>query len=244
MSPPDTSLLRPQDLVALLDAANQLNSFETLDRTLHQILSVAARLTAVQAGSVILHDEARNDLYFAAATGPVADKLRTVRIPVGKDKSKAGEVFETRRPIVEDHVRGQYQRVDETTQFTTRSMVCAPLVHGDRCFGVIQLINKAAGEQPFTEADLELVSRFATQAAVAIRNALIFEQMISSSGLFALPAVRNELVPQLLSTESTPARERLTVLIADMRAFTRLATAIGRPERLQRTLGDYLCMLS
>src|SRR4051812_8906261 len=134
---PTTSLLRPQDLLALLEAANQLNSFETLDRTLRQILDIAARLTESQAGSVILHDPARNDLYFAAAIGPVAGELANVRIPVGKERSKAGAVFETRQPIRENHVTDYYKRVDDRTDFTTRSMVCVPLVQGDRVYGVM-----------------------------------------------------------------------------------------------------------
>ena len=58
---PET-LLTNRDLIALLDTANQLNSFETLDRTLTQILNLAAKLTDSQAGSVILHDQPRNDL--------------------------------------------------------------------------------------------------------------------------------------------------------------------------------------
>lgn len=238
------SLLRPQDLWALLDAAQQLSSFETLDHTLRQILDLAGRLTGAEAGSVILHDQARNDLYFAASTGPVADRLMSVRLPVGQDRSKAGAVFETRRAIVENHVAGHFQAVDDKTEFATKSMICVPLTRGEQTFGVMQLLNKAGGVEPFGEPDLELVTRFAGLAAAGIGNALVFEQMLSSSGLFAKPEVRADLIGQLLTPGSTPIRERLTVLFADMRAFTRLATAVVRPEKLQRILGDHLGMMS
>jgi class 3 adenylate cyclase len=243
MSPTSESLLRPQDLLALLDASTQLNSFETLDRALRQMLTLAARLTGSEAGSVILYDEPRNDLYFAAATGPFADQVRNVRIPMGK-RSVAEDVFRNRRPVLENKVKDHYRRVDDRTGSETRSMICVPLMQGDSVYGVMQLLNKAAGVEPFTDQDLELASRFAVHAAVAIRNALLFEQMISSSGLLALPEARDDLIPHILSKHSTPIRERLTILSSDMRGFTRLATALVRPEKLQRLLGDHLGMMS
>jgi class 3 adenylate cyclase len=243
MSPTGESLLRPQDLLALLDASTQLNSFETLDRALRQMLAGAARLTGSESGSVILYDEPRNDFYFAAATGPFADQVRAIRIPMGKG-SIAEDVFRKRQPVLQNHVTDHYRRVDDRTGSATRSMICVPLVQGDRAFGVMQLLNKGRGEQPFTEQDLELASRFAVHAAVAIRNALLFEQMISSSGLMALPEVRDDLIGHILSKDSPPVRERLTILSSDMRGFTRLATALVRPEKLQRLLGDHLGMMS
>src|SRR5437762_2727141 len=83
-------------------------------------------------------------------------------------------------------------------------------------------------DQPRSDLDLELVARFGEQAAVAVHHARMFELMISSSGLLALPDVRDDLIAQLLTPNSAPIRERLTVFFADMRSFTRLATAVVR----------------
>src|SRR4026209_131654 len=94
------SALEKEDLLALLDTASQLNSMETLEEVLTNILKLAGSLSSSSAHSVILHDTERNDLYFAAATGPASDKLAGIRIPVGK--GKAGEVFSTGLPIVEN----------------------------------------------------------------------------------------------------------------------------------------------
>jgi len=80
---------------------SRMNSMETLEQVLTNILRLAGSLSNSDAGSVILHDIERNDLYFAAATGPASDKLPGIRIPVGK--GKAGEVFSTGKPIVESH---------------------------------------------------------------------------------------------------------------------------------------------
>ena len=168
----------------------------------------------------------RNDLYFAAAIGPVAHELSSIRIQMGK--GKAAEVFATKMPIIDNQVTGHYRRIDEAIEFRTRSMICVPLSQGNRIYGVMQMLNKAAGEQPYTQSDLELITRFASQATIAIRNAQLFEQLLSSSGLYAAPDVRRELVPLLLDPTGPQLRERLTVMFADMRSFTRLASSIVR----------------
>ena len=57
------SALREPDLLALLDTAAQLNTVETLDEVLTNILELAGSLSRSAAGSVILHDEARNGIW-------------------------------------------------------------------------------------------------------------------------------------------------------------------------------------
>ena len=129
MKTPPKSLLDKRDLLALLDTANELHTLNTLQEMLAHILLLAGKLSHSPAGSVILHDPQQNDLYFAAAIGPVQKELSAIRIPVGK--GKAGQVFATRQPIIENNLEDHYKAVDQKTQFTTKSMICVPLVHKD-----------------------------------------------------------------------------------------------------------------
>jgi GAF domain-containing protein len=85
--------LDQQKLRALLEAAERLTSTLSRDDVLNHILAIGGELTASEAGSVILYDPDQNNLYFAAATGPSAEQVRALRIPIGK--GKAGMVFET-----------------------------------------------------------------------------------------------------------------------------------------------------
>src|SRR5262245_19605963 len=99
--------LAPRKLHALLDAADRLTSTLSLSDVLTHILRIGGELTDSEAGSVILHDTEQNDLYFAAATGPSAHEVATIRIPIGK--GKAGMVFETGEPIVENVIKDHYK---------------------------------------------------------------------------------------------------------------------------------------
>jgi len=240
----ETALGRDQ-LLPLLESGNQLNSKLGLDEVLRSVLDIACRITNSTAGSVILHDPKFDDLYFAAATGPVAEELPSIRIPPGQ--GKAGRVFSERRPLLENDLdagRDHYKTVDEQTEFRTVSMVCAPLLYQDTCYGVVQILNKAGGSEPFVPLDLELIEHVAAQSAIAIHNAKEFERVLASSGLHALPEVRRDLVT-FLTDVSRPARnERLTVLFADMRGFTQLTTNLGDAEEIQDMLSEFVAMLA
>lgn len=236
------SALEKDDLLALLDTASQLNSMETLEEVLTNILKLAGSLSSSSAGSVILHDIERNDLYFAAATGPASEKLPGIRIPV--DKGKAGEVFSTGIPIVENHLEDFYGAVDEKTDFTTKSMICIPLQQLEQTYGVMQILNKSEGLEAYTDRDLELLMRFGSQATAAIRNATLFEQMLASGGLYATPEVRHDLIQNMTQSGRSAVRDRFTVLFIDMRGFSQLCTILSSPEKIQSVLSDYVLMLA
>ena len=236
------SALERNDLLALLETAGQLNSMDTLQDVLTNILKLAGSLSQSSAGSVILHDQERNDLYFAAATGPASDSLTGIRIPV--TKGKAGEVFTTGEPVVENRLEDHYTAVDEKTDFTTKSMICIPLIQGDVTYGVMQILNKADGTQAYTPRDLELLMRFGSQATVAIRNATLFEQMLASSGLYASEGVRRDLIQNMTAAGRSAVKGKFTVLFVDMRGFSQLCTVVTSPEKIQAVLSDYVLMLA
>lgn len=240
---------RPQldaaQLQALLDAVDRLTSARSLDDVLGHILAIGQQLTASQAGSVILHDPKKDELYFAAATGPTAGEVKDLRIPVGK--GKAGMVFARRLSIIENDLQDHFKAVDQKTHFATRSMVCVPLVCADKCYGVLQLLNKevAGGAQPFDKIDLELTQRLAIQATIAIRNGFLFERMLASSGLHGRAEDRHDLVARFTGQNPTPVVELATILFVDMRGFTRFCRDLGNdPVRIQSYLNQFFGVLA
>ena len=235
-----------KELLALLEGADSLNQTIGLPEVLQRILRLAQGLTGAVAGSVILHDQRKHDLFFAAATGPVEAALPKIRLPVGE--GVAGRVFSTGNAVRQDDVRDDgvhYKAVDQRTSFRTTSLICVPLAYGDRRYGVMQLVNKSPGDHGFTAKDEAILTRFAVQATIAIRNAALFERLLAASGLYAAPDVRADIVERMTSASGMPAvREFLTVLFVDLRGSTQLAQQIGTPDRLQRMISDLLAMLS
>jgi PAS domain S-box-containing protein len=57
------------------------------------------------------------------------------------------------------------------------AIIIVPLISGDEVIGAMNIARRGAAEVAFTDADFELVQLFAGQAAIAITNARLYEQL-------------------------------------------------------------------
>jgi GAF domain-containing protein len=186
MDSPET-LLTAIDLAALVECGRELSAEIDWPDLVRRILDKAGALTDSPDTSIILYNHRRDSLYFAGATGDTAAFLlqtfgETCREQLSMD-SLAGEVFRTGRSQLINQVADDPRHskvVDGTTKKTTRAMVCVPLSAGGERLGVVQLLNKRSG--PYTERDRVLLEHFAEQAAVAIRNARLVEDLVGQMG--------------------------------------------------------------
>jgi signal transduction histidine kinase len=166
----------PQLLARLVDLSVRLNSTLEPDPLLRFILTVAAELLDCEAASILLHNEQRGDLTFICATGARADQL--AEIPVPLEGSLAGCVFRTNAPLVINDVAGDprhYTAVGEQIGFQTRSLLGVPMRRRDRTTGVLEALNKRQGG--FDDADVRVLAVVASQAAVAIHNAQLVQDL-------------------------------------------------------------------
>lgn len=242
-------LLTPEDLLILVESSEELAAQVELETLLQRILAKACELTDSQDSSVLLYNEAKNSLYFAAATGDKAEFLlqnwgenSPQQVPLRG--SKAGQVFESGQSIIVNSIEEDpfhYKGVDIDTSKQTDSMICAPLVAASDRIGVVQILNK---RDKYTERDKALLERFASQAAIAIRNARLFIDLIAHMGFYG-PEEKGKGPLELVHELSMPAHsEILTVMFADMRGFTQLAQTLNSPELTQNRINEFLTMLS
>ncbi len=167
-----------QSLKEILDCLLTLQEMSTTvtEKTdavqlLDRILQVALQSIGAQDGSLILLDEETKDLVFVVAYGEIRDSLVGHRLPPGV--GVAGWVADHGEPVrIADVTEDERfsPEVDETFDFQTRSMLCVPLVCGDRVVGVIQALNKL-GDEEFIDAELLLLGIVARLAAAAIHRA-------------------------------------------------------------------------
>jgi class 3 adenylate cyclase len=242
--------LTVDDLVTLVGIGRDLAAEVDLKPLLQRILDTASSLTDSPDSSVILFDESRKRLYIAHATGNDAAMLME-KWGKGSEKgiplvgSKAGEVFTSGKAVVVDAVQSDprhFKGVDRDTGRVTQSMVCVPLTVGEKSMGVVQILNKRSGN--YSPRDQVILEYFAAQAAVAIRNARLFDDLLAHMGLYTN---RSEHVGpmELLAELRRPAySEEVSILFADMRGFTQLCHVVNRPERLQDLLNEFLAMLA
>lgn len=151
-------------------AAQEIASEDDLLELLDGILFHAMSLVKADDGSVLLLDEATDELVFAVVHGDVGGELRSHRI--GADIGIAGWVAAESEPVIANNPRQDWRfspQVDELFGFVTRSLICVPMSVGDNLVGVIELLNKHNGEE-FSEADVSLLLILGNTAATALET--------------------------------------------------------------------------
>ncbi|RLT35587.1 MAG: GAF domain-containing protein [Chloroflexi bacterium] len=169
---------RRLDQVSLIAQVSQsLNSTLDLDVVLQDTTEMTAYVLQAQAATLFLTDERHNELLFYVPTGKAGGVLREMRIPI--TQGVVGWVATNRQSIiVNDAARDQRfsGQVDAETGFHTQNILCVPLLSQGRLVGVLEVLNKEA-KGGFTQEDQVWLEAMASQAAVALENAHLFQNL-------------------------------------------------------------------
>jgi len=198
-----------QQLKRLVELSVTLNSTLDLDDLLQLITDTATELLDCEAASILLYDEKKPRLYFAAATG--SDPAQLSEVPVPIDSSLAGTIFRTNQPLILNDAEQDprhYSLVSDHIKFRVKSLLGVPMPIKDRTVGVLEAVNKRSGV--FDEHDVSLLSVTAAHAAIAIDNARLLQTTKK-----ALQQVResNQLKSNFLSLASHELRTPLGIII-------------------------------
>lgn len=168
----------------LTEANRSLAEIESLDELLLRLMELAKEVTAAEASLIFLYDSKTRLLEIASIKddrfGDQAEKLfkGTVKLNIGE--GIAGLVAKNRKSImVEDAQKDPRfsKKADKERNFTTRSLLCVPLVYQEELLGVLCALN-ATRKPFFDEEDLAVLESFADLAAVAIIRSRLLEQRI------------------------------------------------------------------
>ncbi|HVO32706.1 MAG TPA: GAF domain-containing sensor histidine kinase, partial [Elusimicrobiota bacterium] len=169
--------LPEQDLDRILEAARMVSSTLRLPELLQTVMKLAGEVVRSEAASILLMDPSTEELFFDVALGEKGEALQRIRLKKGE--GIAGWVAAQGQPALVNDVTQDSrwtQRGDLTSQFKTRAILAVPMKVRDKLVGVMEAINRADGA-PFSELDVQVLETFASQAAVAIENARLFESI-------------------------------------------------------------------
>ena len=180
------------------DLARSLDLSETLQNSLELIIT---RLNA-QAANIFLIEEKKQ--VFQCIASKYQSYLEDFEIPItqgvmgravlNKKCLRVGDVRKDVREIAEF-----YFDLDNKTNFTTYSVLCAPLIVSDECIGVIHCLNKKSDSKLFEENDRKLLETLAGPAALAIRNAKMAKEMVEKNRMQKEIEIVGEIQKTLLS---------------------------------------------
>jgi GAF domain-containing protein len=141
---------------------------ETFRALLQSIVDVARTIFAAEASSIFLYDEETDELVFEAVSGRGEGTLIGARFP--SSTGIAGFALVTRQPLVVDDLAADPRFARdraEATGYVPTSIVATPLLHDEAVLGVLSVLDRDR-DRPFGLAELELLSRVSTQAAIGL----------------------------------------------------------------------------
>jgi PAS domain S-box-containing protein len=168
--------LRLRQLSLVSEVGRTITSTLDMETVLELIMAKSVEILNAEAGSLLLQDQQSGELVFRLVLGPVSDSLVGQRLPQGE--GIVGAAVETREAQLVNDVQIDsrwHMDTDLATGFETRSVLCAPMVSRGHPIGALEVVNKLDGT-PFDRDDVELLSSFAVQAAIAVENARLYAQ--------------------------------------------------------------------
>lgn len=135
---------------------------------LQSVVDTARAIFGAAAGSILLLEAAADELVFQAVSGQGQDFLVGRRFPAGR--GIAGWVAASGEPMVVDdlHESAPFDRdIAESTGYVPNALMAAPLIHGDRVLGVLEVLDPSPQARS-SLSELDLLCLFARQAAVAL----------------------------------------------------------------------------
>lgn len=162
-------------LLALTEIGQVVNSTLELDEVLRIVMDNIVGLSRAERGFLMLKDEAGN-LVAHVARNWEKESINSSEAAVSR--TVVQKVAETGEAILTTNAQEdpRLSRQESVIAFNLRSILCVPLKVKNDLIGVIYADNRIRSGI-FTEAERDLLSAFANQAAVAIDNARLFSSL-------------------------------------------------------------------
>jgi len=174
----DQMKLKQSQLRALMSVGQAINSSLGLRRVLEEVMDSLISLMHAERGFLMLR-ESNGEFAVQIARGIAHINLDEEAFKVSKTVVR--KVVDSGAPVLTTNAQAdpRFDAQMSVAAYQLRSILCVPLKLKDDLIGVLYVDNRAhAGI--FKENDLELISGFADQAAVAIDSARLFEDLQES----------------------------------------------------------------
>lgn len=227
-SSPDSTRVRRDDLEALLDISKAINSTLVLDDILQMVMRRASKLLRAERGFLMLLDEEGN-LQFKTAHNICKESLSKedfrISMSIANQVAKTGKSTYTSDAQHDE----RYSKQKSIVELDLKSIMCVPLKSKERIVGILYLDNSSKSNI-FLQSDLYLFELFGSQAAMAIENAKLYENLLSMK-------IYNENVVNKTPVGIVVVDNNLKITIAN-RAFQNIIKKTGWQDENHRSLRD------
>jgi signal transduction histidine kinase/HAMP domain-containing protein len=165
---------------ALRAVGRAVGSTLELEAVLSIIVARAVEFSHAQTGMIYDFDEADREFRFRTSQGADAaltENLKAEPIRLGEGAISAAAITGSPaqvRDLFSERELGLPKLSNALARLGYRALIVAPLLHEERILGGLVVARREAGE--FSKEVVGLIEAFATQSALAVRNAKLFEE--------------------------------------------------------------------
>jgi len=161
-------------LATMYDISQIISTLRDLTELLNRVLDLAIQIVGAERGLIFLREEPTGELKIRVARNLDHETIRDA----GEYSLRILNDAAAGRPIVTLDAGSdeRFERYDSVSLYNIRSLACVPLKLRDRILGTVYLDSRK-GDVLFGEEDLEFLTAFANQAAIAIENAQLYEAL-------------------------------------------------------------------
>lgn len=163
---------------SIQEIADALSGTLNLRDLLERILDQLKETVPYDRASILLRKEDEEVLYMAASRGfPPSDSSEPFRVKI-EDSLVFNEIYKTSEPLVIADCETDPRWVQVEGLPLNRSWLGAPLMTKKEAIGMISIGKEEAGA--YGQAEAELALNFAGQAAVALQNARLYDELVNA----------------------------------------------------------------
>jgi adenylate cyclase len=172
----DTLQQERERLSSLYRIAQDLNSTLDLDDVLGRVMARLIEVVRAQRGFLMLWDDASKSLQFAAARG--ADGRPLAQADFTLSQGVVEGVWRDQQPMLtlDAQADERFAERESVVAYGIRSIMCAPLRVRGRGVGIVY-VDSRSDANLFDAASLDLLAAFCNQAAIALDNARLFDEL-------------------------------------------------------------------
>ena len=254
----NNSLDEIMDVAAILKASQVISGDLVLEKLLSNLLTILMENVGAQRGFLILNRqnnlliEAEHTIDFAK---PIVLQSEAVSTSNRVCSSIINYVWRTNEIVLLDdaQISNTFSTDTYLSEQNIRSVLCVPIINQGKTSAIIYLENNLANNV-FTESRLNMINMLASQAAISIENAILYnslEQQVEDRTLELVEEKKkaDELLLNILPLEiaeelkekgeaAAKVYDKATILFADFKNFTKVVENMN-PQLLVKLIDSY-----
>jgi signal transduction histidine kinase len=200
-----------EELRALGEVSQAINSSLQLERVLSTIVSRAVQISGTDAGAIYVFDEATRLFRLAATFGMSQEMIDAISAQrVSLSESHIGPATQRRTPVqvldLRDEPMTSVNKI--VLEAGYRALLVVPLLRNDLIVGALVVRRREPGA--FPESTIRLLETFASQSVLAIQNARLFHEIEEKGRLLE---IASEHKSQFLANMSHELRTPLNAIL-------------------------------